>query len=161
MTTKPQAHPESEAPSASITANGKKVTIRIPWKIISGIIVLLLGGGLSTVGVLKCMGVASAAEVESLKTDNAGEHTTIRATQEQDHKMTVANDTAVKALTVSVGGIQSTMVKDVARREARRLTDQIKNRTQAERLYDSLVDKNIRRMTADPPLDPCGSLECD
>ena len=161
MTTKPQSHPESEAPSASITANGKKVTIRVPWKIISGIIVLLLGGGLSTVGVLKCMGVASASEVQALKTDNDGVHATIRSTQKQDHDMTISNDTAVKALTVSVGGIQSTMIKDVARREARRLTDKIRDRVEAEKAYDRLFDKNIGRMTEKVPRDPCGTIECD
>ena len=117
-------------------------------------------GGVGWMGVqVVLVKPASAADMSVRFEKNDIEHGNILTTQKADHALTVANDTAVKALTQEVGGIKNILSKDVARKEAHRLTDEIRDRRRAAFEYDRIFEINLRRLAAGK--DPCGTLACD
>lgn len=59
----------------------------------------------------------------------------------------------------NVKDIRMMLGRDVARQEARRLTESIKNRRERENAYDRLLDRNLRRLESGK--DPCLTIACD
>jgi len=134
--------------------------IRLSWKLLLVVAAMIAGGGAGSYGLQAFFGAsASADEIKGLESRNDGEHGVMRGGIEQCQETTAENSTAIKAVTTTVGKIESTQVRDIARKEARRLTDELRNRRQADVEYDRLFEQNLRRMSRG--LDPCGSLACE
>ena len=160
--TKNHTTSDSDAP-ASVTVDGKSVRVQVGIKWARRIIITMLSlasaGGVGWVGInIATIKPAAAAELMALDKQNSKDHDAIRQTQSADHAMTVVNDTAVKNLTQEVGGIKSVLSRDVARKEAHRLTDDIRDRRRSAFEYDRIFEMNLRRLAAGK--DPCGTLEC-
>lgn len=134
--------------------------IQVPWKFILFGLTVLAGGGIGSWGLQTFLGTsASASELQVVSTKNDAEHSEIKGTLVVQQKITTENTEAIKAVTTTVGKIESAQTRDIARAEARRLTDDIANRKIAEREYDRLFELNLRRLGRG--LDPCGTLACE
>lgn len=57
-----------------------------------------------------------------------------------------------------VDSVQTTQIREIARREARRITVDIRDREKREQVYDRILDKNIRRLEHGD--DPCPDIVC-
>lgn len=76
-----------------------------------------------------------------------------------DNKISIAvNEKSIVKIDFKLGQVQRTQHKDIARTEARRLTENIKDRTEREDKYDALLDLNISRLKKGE--DPCSNLDC-
>jgi len=69
------------------------------------------------------------------------------------------NSEAIQGVKKTVGEIQSVQHKAFARDEAKRVTSSIRDRRKREKLYDWLVDRNLRRLKRGK--DPCANADCD
>lgn len=147
---------DSTSPAVVLDRKG----VQIPWKFIVFAFAILAGGGVGSWGLQTFLGTsASASELQMVSTKNDSEHSEIKSTLETQQVATEFNAAAIKGVTETVRKIESAQTRDIARTEARRLTDDIQNRKIAEREYDRLFEQNLRRMSRG--LDPCGSLACE
>lgn len=137
-----------------------RLGVRIPWKVLTLIAIVLAGGGFGSLGMQALFGAsATAKDLEALDSKNAKEHGIMSVSIEDGQRMTIANTEAIKMVTVTVEKIEAAQVRDIARKEARRLVDDIKNRQVAEYEYDRLFEQNLRRLSRG--MDPCGTLACE
>lgn len=147
---------DSTAPAVTLDRKG----IQIPWKFILFGLTVLAGGGIGSWGLQTFLGTsASASELQVVSTKNDAEHSEIKGTLVVQQQITTENTTAIKGVTATVEKIESAQTRDIARAEARRLTDDIPNRKVAEREYERLFERNLQRMARG--LDPCGTLACE
>ncbi|MEN6368598.1 MAG: hypothetical protein ABFD77_02745 [Thermotogota bacterium] len=134
--------------------------IHIGWKILLTVLGVIAGGGAGSYAMqLLLGGVASSATLDEVSTQNDSDHKEIRGTLAEQQKVTAENTTAIRGVTATVEKIESAQTRDIARAEARRLTDDIPNRKVAEREYERLFERNLQRMARG--LDPCGTLACE
>ncbi len=147
---------DSTAPAVVLDRKG----IQVPWKFILLGLTVLAGGGIGSWGLQTFLGTsASASELQVVSTKNDAEHSEIKGTLVVQQQITTENTTAIKGVTATVEKIESAQTRDIARAEARRLTDDIPNRKVAEREYERLFERNLQRMARG--LDPCGTLACE
>jgi hypothetical protein len=147
---------DSTSPAVVLDRKG----VQIPWKFIFFALAVLGGGGIGSWGLQTFLGTsASASELQMVSSRNDSEHSEIKGTLVVQQKVTAENTTAIKGVTETVQKIESAQTRDIARAEARRLTDDIPNRKVAEREYERLFERNLQRMARG--LDPCGSLACE
>jgi mannitol-1-phosphate/altronate dehydrogenase len=104
-------------------------------------------------------GVASASALEDVSTQNAAEHTDIRKSLDVQKKATDDSSLAIDRITTAIGKIEATQNRDIARKEARRLADDINSRVKAEQAYERLFELNLNRLSRGA--DPCGTLACE
>jgi uncharacterized protein YlxW (UPF0749 family) len=145
-------------PPVEVAKNGIKVTIR--WKLIATIASIAIGG-MSVAGATTIVGVnfASADEVSKFRVEQDVQHSRINKTLDDQETHAKQQDERIEEVTKVVKSVQSTQLRDVARTEARRLTEKISNRLEREDTYDRLYELNLKRMERGD--DPCGSIDCD
>lgn len=145
-------------PPVEIAKNGIKVTIR--WKLIAAIASAVLGG-VGIAGATTVVGVtfASADDVQAFKIDQDVQHSRINKSLDDQDAHAKAQDGRIADINKTVSAVQTTQQRDVARTEARRLTEKINNRIEREETYDRLYELNLRRLQRGE--DPCGSISCD
>lgn len=146
------------APPVELAKNGIKVTIR--WKFIAAIVSTAVGA-LGVAGVTAVVGVnfASATELSEFKSDQDMQHSRINKTLEDQDTHAKAQDTRIEEISKTVSSVQTIQQRDVARNEARRLTEKIPKREEREETYDRLYELNLKRLQRGD--DPCGSVSCD
>lgn len=148
----------SSLPPVEIAKNGIKVTIR--WKLIAAIASAVLGG-VGIAGATTVVGVtfASADDVQAFKIDQDVQHSRINKSLDDQDAHAKAQDDRIADINKTVSSVQTTQQRDVARTEARRLTEKINNRLEREETYDRLYELNLKRLQRGD--DPCGSIDCD
>lgn len=145
--------PPVETPSTSIKVD-------IPWRLVLPIAAFLLGGGtLAGVTTAFTGAAASPQELSAFKLEQNQQHAHINQTLEEQDKHAKVQDGRIEDIGKVVKSVQSTQLRDVARTEARRLTEKIPNRVERENTYDRLYELNLRRL--ERGTDPCGSISCD
>ena len=158
--TKRNEHVESLSESEVVSdVSVSKKGVRIPWNLVLVIAAMILGGGAGTFGIQHVLGAAPAEELEAATISNEKEHANIKADLAAEHVITVSNSDSIHVLSATVNKIESIQSRDVARKEARRLTDNIKDRVQAEKEFDRLFDLNLNRLSRGQ--DPCGTISCN
>jgi len=149
---------ESEIPEPSVMLNKKG--INIPWKFAGLILGIVLTGAGGTWGLQSLFGgVASASALDEVTIKNDVDHTDIRKTLDGQKKSIDESVVKVEQLTTSINKIEATQNRDIARKEARRLADEIPSRTKAEQAYERLFELNLNRLARGA--DPCGTLSCE
>jgi len=140
---------EKECPKSTFLPKGLSPK---NWATIIGIILL---GGSGTFG-----GFSAFAIVDAKQVDN----TVNRAIDKHEEKHTELcekiklNTNKLNAIEKNVNKLQENQYKETARREARRLTVDIKNRDDRHREYNRLVDLNLWRLMHD--MEPCMDIGC-
>lgn len=156
----PQVAPKdtTSLPPVELAKNGIKVTIR--WKLIATIASIVIGG-VGIAGATTVVGVnfASADDVKAFKVDQDIQHSRINKALDDQDTHAKAQDARIEDINKTVSAVQTTQQRDVARTEARRLTEKITNRIEREETYDRLYELNLRRLQRGD--DPCGSIDCD
>jgi hypothetical protein len=134
--------------------------IRIRWKFILSIFGLLLGGGgLASVAAMFNAGTSVAGDFDSFKSEQSFQHTLIDNTFKDQDARTKLQDGRIETISKAITSVQTTQQRDVARTEARRLSEKISNRKDREDTYDRLLEFNLRRLGRGE--DPCANVNCD
>ena len=136
--------------------NEHTFNLRLKSKTILICLALLLGGGGSVGGGYAVFGLVTENELkgylENTKKIEDERHAVI------DMKF-IEQSGDIKELKSTVSDIQETQISDIARKESRRLTEDIRSRKAREANYDRLLRLNTRRLKAGQG--PCTSLECN
>jgi outer membrane murein-binding lipoprotein Lpp len=138
----------SEAPVA-LTKKG----ITLNWKFIIGAVAAVLAGGGGTAAGVNYFSECKAAspKIEALRQDNVKMHEEDRAAISEQRK-------TLKVVTAITEKVLDGQNRQVAREEARRLTEGIKERERREREYDRLYDLTLGRLQENK--EPCRSIDC-
>jgi hypothetical protein len=134
--------------------------VYIPPKVLLVVVAVFLGSGAGVGGVTKFLN-GSGDDKGSHKGDkgNSDEGNKNYNVRFQSIESTQKIHTQkIGALETKTNDIQTVQHGDIARTEARRLTEDIKNRDEREREYDRLVDLNIKRLKENDP--PCSDRRC-
>lgn len=153
--------PIVDAPTDSpveLASNGIKIRIR--WKFITSVVGALLGSlGLAGIATLFNVGTSVADDFTVFKSEQRTQHTHINTVLETQDKRSEAQDGRIEDISKAVTSVQTTQQRDVARTEARRLTEKIQNRADREEAYDRLYELNLVRLRTGR--DPCANVNCD
>jgi len=142
----PEHQQEQQDPAIEVTQNG----IKIPMKLIIGIIIAIFSGG--GVGVFAFDSATDPKiDVEQFKLIEDQRHEETQSTLDQHGKM-------IEALSESVSKMNERQLRSEARDEARRVTESIEDRTKREREFERLFEKNIDRLM--DGRDPCADVHC-
>jgi hypothetical protein len=148
-------HTESEN-TPSIIPNGIKINLS-PKVILC--IALLVGGGAGGATIGKLFGVDTEAitgntkeQFEKNNLDREEDLLRINTTLDKHTDQITEMDTQITEIQVTQHG-------DIARREARRVTENIEPRQKREEEYDRMVVKNILRLKEHK--EPCGTVACE
>ena len=151
-----KAEPISENP-VEIAKNGVKV--KISWKFIVSAVMIALGGtSLAGVATMFNVGTSVADDFTAFKSEQSSQHTHINTSLEMQDSHAKTQDGRIEDISKAITSVQTTQQRDVARTEARRLTEKITNRDEREEAYDRLYELNLRRLQRG--VDPCGTLAC-
>jgi hypothetical protein len=151
MTTK--THVKEDIPS--VIPNGIKISISPK---ILAVIALLIGGGAGGITLGQLFGIDSSAIIENSKSQ------AIKSKFDFDSRFVKIDTTLsthteqIAEMDTQITEIQEVQHADIARTEARRITELIANREKRESEYDRLVAKNLIRLKEHK--EPCGNLEC-
>lgn len=152
--------PEKTNSIAPVEIKKTGIIFNIRWRFIASVIGVILGGG-TVAGLATTVGVGSsvASEFDTFKNSQGYVHEHIeKALKEQDKRAT-EQDTKILDVAKVVSSVQTTQQRDVARNEARRLTEKIKEREERESTYDRLYELNLKRLQRGA--DPCGTISCE
>jgi hypothetical protein len=154
----PRPDVNSVAP-VELAKNGIK--LQIPWRFIVPIVgFLLCGGTLAGVGAMFSTGSVEASPAfESFRSMQERQHIDIDGTLKRQDQHALEQDSKIENIKNVVSSVQTTQQRDVARNEARRLTEKIKDRIERENTYDRIYELNLRRLQRG--LDPCGTIACE
>jgi hypothetical protein len=146
--------PDTE-PSRSSRLDGTIWETLITRRNIALLVAVLLGGGGITYYDFAtkadvAVAVSDASKVTKSYSDEKFE--TI-------NQVVTDQETKIDNIENKVDHIQHVQHRQVARQEARRITEKIQDRHERERNYDRLLDINIRRLRENK--DPCATLHCD
>lgn len=151
----------SEAPElvpVELAKSGIKFTVR--WKfILSFIGFLLCGGSFAGVATMFNVGTSVADDFAGFKAVQASAHMHIDGVLEEQDKHAKSQDSRIEVVSKIITSVQTIQQRDVARTEARRLTEKIGNRKDREDTYDRLYELNLRRLGRGE--DPCANVNCD
>jgi len=136
------------------------IKIRVRWKVIASIIgFLFCGGSFAGVGAMFNVGTSVADDYTTFKAVQSSAHIHIDTALEEQAKHTKEQDGRIETISTAITSVQTTQQRDVARTEARRLTEKISNRKDREDAYDRLYVLNIKRLSRGE--DPCANVRCD
>jgi hypothetical protein len=153
----PEEEKTSDAP-VELASDGIKVKVR--WKFIISILGLLLGGGgLASIAAIFNVGSSVASDFDAFKSDQSFQHTKIDTTLKDQDARATAQDGKIEVISKGITSVQTIQQRDVARTEARRLSEKIGNRKDREDTYDRLLELNLRRLARGE--DPCANTNCD
>lgn len=133
------------------------VNIYVPPKVVLIAIAVFLGSGAGIGGVTKYLNGSGAentghtSDIENRKQNYNVRFQTIENTQ-------TVHTTKIKLLDDKTNDIQRVQHQDIARTEARRVTEEIRNREEREREFDRLYDINMMRLNEKKP--PCIDRRC-
>lgn len=158
MTPKNTTSLPPEGNPIEVAKSGIKIQIR--WKLIGSILGLVLGGS-SLAGLAAMFNVKDsvAEDFSGFKTDQIIAHQHIDDTLTKQTKKAEIQDVRIDGISKIVTSVQTTQQRDVARTEARRLTEKISDRKEREDTYDRLYELNLRRLQRGE--DPCRNVGCD
>ena len=141
-----------------IVENGIKFKVR--WRFLASVIGVLLGGG-SIAGLTAIVGTGTsvASDLKEFKFEQDARHIHIDSVLSEQDKHARMQDTKLADVSQAIISVQTTQQRDVARNEARRVTEYIKDRQTREREYDRVYELNLRRLQRGE--DPCGNVNCD
>lgn len=141
-----------------IVENGIKFKVR--WRFLASVIGVLLGGG-SIAGLTAIVGTGTsvASDLKEFKFEQDARHIHIDSVLSEQDKHARMQDTKLADVNQAIISVQTTQQRDVARNEARRVTEYIKDRQTREREYDRVYELNLRRLQRGE--DPCGNVNCD
>lgn len=126
---------------------------RIPWKLIFSLLAVLgIGGGGSYVFVTENQ---VDEKLDTQKTEITKSIDDFKSLENDRH---VKIDETFKEVKETVNDIQTVQHSQVARDEARRITESIKDRRERETSYDRLIGMNMRRLKEKK--DPCFNVDC-
>lgn len=146
--------PLSEAPAEFVPGG-----IKIRWKFILTVITAVLGGGtIAGLGVTVGTKDTVSTEFNQFKSEQDDVHAHITETLKKQDERSVSQDLKIETISGVITAVQTTQQRDVARNEARRLTEKISNREEREFAYDRLYELNLKHLSRGE--DPCGSLSC-
>jgi hypothetical protein len=148
---------DSDAPIAEIKKSGLFFSIK--WRWLLGCLGLLLGSG-TIAGLTTTLGVGDsmASDFSSFKTEQATVHKHIEDTLFNQDERTTLQDNKIEGISKVISSVQTTQQRDVARNEARRVTEDIKNRAEREAAYDRIYELNLKRLQRGA--DPCSTVAC-
>jgi hypothetical protein len=150
----------SLSPGSPVEIGKTGIKFRITWKhIMSGIGILLGSGILAGGATLFNVGSSVADDFSSFKKDQRVVHQDIDKTLKAQDVRAVAQDARISDISKVVTSVQTTQQRDVARTEARRLTEKIPNRSEREEAYDRLYELNLKHLQRGE--DPCGTVNCN
>jgi len=125
------------------------------WQGLAAAIVTLLGGTGGYVGLQ----FVTASELKESEVAHEARVEARVVKVEENVKTEVAGINAkIGGLEEKVDGVQNFQIKQDARQEARRLTENIRSRTEREKEYDRLRERNEKRLKDGE--DPCTTLDC-
>lgn len=141
-----------------VNSNG----IMINWKIIVASIVVAFGGG----GGTMLWSFASEQYVDQSILDHtkvsdenqAQRDRKLNATLELHERELEKHGLVIGEVRIDVSQIQRVQHQQIARAEARRATESIRNRQRREREYDRLYQRNLARLESGR--DPCATVDC-
>jgi len=148
----------SDLAPVELAKGGIKFTVR--WKFILSVVgFLLCGGSFASVAAMFNVGTSVADDYDGFKAVQTSAHMRIDSALETQDKKAAVQDARIEAIGGIVTSVQTTQQRDVARTEARRLTEKISNRKDREDTYDRLYELNLRRLNRGE--DPCANVNCD
>lgn len=131
-------------------------SITLKTKTIFIIIACLLGGGGVTGGGLAVFDFSTTEDVKKVTDQMISNENERHKVIDQKFSRQSAD---INGLKDTVTDVRATQIREIARQEARRLTEGIKNRQQREEEYDRLLNRNIKRL--EMGRDPCATRDCD
>lgn len=146
----------SDAP-IEVVPGGFKFKIR--WGFIASALGIVLGGG-TLAGLATTVGVGSsvADDFSDFKNQQIVSHEQIeKAFTKQDDRATKQDD-KIEDINKVVTSVQTIQQRDIARNEARRITESIKDRREREEAYDRIYELNLKRLQRG--MDPCATVNC-
>jgi uncharacterized coiled-coil protein SlyX len=148
---------DSDAP-VEVVPGGFKFKVR--WKFIASCLGVFLGGGtIATLATTVGVGTSVADDFGTFKMSQGYAHEHIEKALESQDKRATEQDKKIEGISDVIGSVQTTQQRDVARTEARRLTEKIRDREEREETYDRLYELNLRRLQRGS--DPCGNVSCN
>jgi hypothetical protein len=132
-----------------------KFTVPKKWLVV--LAVAILGGGGITQALTDVLGI-KRPEPQEIKDERRRKH---KKENERFVKINMRLDThteQIKTLDVRQTKMLDVQNQDIARREARRVTEKIRNRRERERQYDVIFTRNVNRLKAGKP--PCSDDIC-
>jgi len=134
--------------------------IRVRWKFIVSVLgFLLCGGSFAGVAAMFNVGTSVADDFSTFKSEQGSAHLHIDSALDSQDSRAKAQDDRIEGISKVVSSVQTTQQRDVARTEARRLTEKIQNRIEREESYDRLYELNLKHLQRGE--DPCGTVSCD
>lgn len=144
----------------TVEAASTSIKVDIPWRFVIPIAAFLLGGGaIGGVTSIFMPGNSSSAELQTFKGEQNTQHGQINETLKRQDAHAKKQDGRIEDISKTVSSVQTTQQKDVARTEARRLTEKIPNRTDREETYDRLYELNLKHLQRGE--DPCATVNCN
>ena len=133
--------------------------IKINWKVLILVITVLFGGGGTYAGVQLVtkdrLDHAIINHDQIIESRNARQDKAIK----QNAAAIVDNGKVIGTVRVSIDAIQEVQHKQIAREEARRVTQKINNRQKREEAFDRVYDANMKRLKKGD--DPCFNIRCN
>ncbi len=133
------------------------ITVYIPPKLASVLLALVIGSGAGVFGGFKLVN-GSGDESDSHNSDVEYRDQDYNVRFESIEQTQTEHTEKIGALETKTEQIQTVQVEDIARTEARRVTADIRNRSERERQYDRIRSLNERRLKSNKP--PCENLNC-
>ena len=127
------------------------IKIYLPPKMAIIVIAILLGSGVGGIGISNMLNGKKSENVTTERQEFNVRFERIETGQKSNTKK-------IEKLDEQVGEIQAVQHSDIARTEARRLTEKIANRAKREKEYDLLVSRNLDRLKKG--LAPCQTVKC-
>lgn len=146
------------ADSGDIRIGRRGLTIK--WKTCLALVALLGGGAITGSGVYSIATNSTVdAKIKKHAVTSTAQVTDIARRLEVDHQTLGDHTRTIEAIDIKVTEGFAVLYGQVSRDEARRITSQIKDRTERERTYDRVVDTNLRRLTHGKS--PCPTVTCE
>lgn len=120
-------------------------------KTIALVLAVLVGSGGVTSGGIAVFDFATNKALEDSIKKETERHVKIDETFKEQKE-------CITELKQDVMGIKTTQMRQISRNEARRLTEDIKDREKRENDYDRLFIRNLQRL--EKGQDPCSNLDC-
>lgn len=131
----------------------KRATFDLKPKTLLLILTVILGGGGGGFAALDfCTESDVKQYITQAKTIEDERHVVIDKKFEKQ-------DTNIQKLGKNIQSVQEIQVREIARKEARRVTAALKNRNNRENMYDRLFVRNLKRLKEGK--DPCVNLSCN
>jgi hypothetical protein len=144
-------------PSDSPPKNG--VQIYVPPKLASVLIAILLGAAGGGFGVTKLVnGSGADKQGKEPSKDNRNKRYNVRFELDNVKKTQGEHGVKIENLEKTTGEIQTVQHQNIARQDARRVTEKITNRDEREREFDRIYDLNMTRLKGKKP--PCVDRRC-